>query len=84
MSKVVHIHQAGGPSLAMVAAGLFSLQACGEYDSPAAKGSAEWLNSQKGIGGRHFYYFAFPYSKAMQKRRGQSARVSCKIIKGHW
>ena len=67
----------------MAAAGLLSLQACGEYDTLAAKGSAEWLNSQKGIGGRHFIYTAYYYFKAMQKRRGQSTRVTCKIIKGH-
>ena len=64
----------------MAAAGLLSLQARGEYDSPAAKGSAEWLNLQKRIGGRHFYYTAYYYSQAMQKRGGQSARTARNII----
>ena len=70
----------GSPSPAMAAAGLLSLQVCGEYDSPEAKGSAEWLNSQNGVGGRHFYYTTYYYSQAMQKRGGQSARTARKIV----
>ena len=70
----------GRPSLAMAAAGLLSLQVCGEYDSPEANGSAEWLNSQNGIGGGHFYYSAYYYSQAMQKRGGDVATKAREVV----
>ena len=64
----------------MAAAGLLSLQVCGEYDSPEAKGSAEWLSSHKRIGGGHFYYSTYYYSQAMQKRGGDAARKALEIV----
>ena len=70
----------GRPSLAMAAAGLLSLQVCGEYDSPEANGSAEWLSSQNGIGGGHFYYSAYYYSQAMQKRGGDVAKKAREVV----
>jgi len=70
----------GRPSLAMAAAGLLSLQVCGEYDSPEANGSAEWLSSQNDIGGGHFYYSAYYYSQAMQKRGGDVATKAREVV----
>ena len=68
------------PSLAMAAAGLLSLQICGEYDSPEANGSAEWLSRQNAIGGGHFYYSIYYYSQAMQKRGGDVATKAREIV----
>jgi len=67
------------PSLAMAAAGLLSLQICGEYDSPEANGSAEWLSKQNAIGG-HFYYSTYYYSQAMQKRGGNVATKAREVV----
>ena len=68
------------PSLAMAAAGLLSLQVCGEYDSPEANGSAEWLSRQNAIGGGHFYYSIYYYSQAMQKRGGDVATKAREVV----
>ena len=70
----------GRPSPAMAAAGLLSLQVCGEYDSPEANGSAQWLSSQNGIGGGHFYYSTYYYSQAMQKRGGDVATKAREVV----
>jgi len=70
----------GRPSLAMAAAGLLSLQVCGEYDSPEAKGSAEWLSLQNRIGGGHFYYSTYYYSQAMQKHGKKMAKKAREIV----
>ena len=70
----------GRPSLAMASAGLLSLQVCGEYDSPEANGSAEWLSKLNAIGGGHFYYSIYYYSQAMQKRGGNVARKAREVV----
>jgi hypothetical protein len=70
----------GRHTLAMAAAGLLSLQVCGEYDSPEAKGSAEWLSSQNVIGGGHFYYSTYYYSQAMQKQGKVMAKKAREIV----
>ena len=70
----------GRPSLAMAAAGLLSLQVCGEHDSQEAKGSAEWLSSQNVIGGGHFYYSTYYYSQAMQKQGKVMAKKAREIV----
>ena len=68
------------PSLAMAAAGLLSLQVCGEYDSPEANGSAEWLSKQNVVGGGYFYYSIYYYSQAMQKRGGDVATKAREFV----
>ena len=57
------------PEFATAAAGLLSLQVCGEYESPEVKGSTAWL-SRKEVSTRlqWFYYGMYYYAQGMQKR----------------
>ena len=57
------------PEFATAAAGLLSLQVCGEYESPEVKGSAAWLSRQE-VSTRlqWFYYGMYYYAQGMQKR----------------
>jgi len=57
------------PEFSTAAAGLLSLQVCGEYESPEVKGSAAWLSRQE-ISTRlqWFYYGIYYYAQGMQKR----------------
>ena len=59
-----------GPEFATAAAGLLSLQVCGEYDAPEVRGSVAWLANQniKPQGTQWFYYGIYYYSQGMRKR----------------
>ena len=57
------------PEFATAAAGLLSLQVCGEYESPEVKGSTAWLSREE-VSTRlqWFYYGMYYYAQGMQKR----------------
>ena len=63
------------PRYSTTAAGLLSLQVCGEYDAPEVLGSVNWLK-RKAVTKREqwFYYGTYYYSQGMQKRKGDTAR----------
>ena len=66
------------PEFATAAAGLLSLQVCGEYDSPEVRGSVAWLGRQK-VEPRNiqwFYYGIYYYSQGMSKREKAVAAKS--------
>jgi hypothetical protein len=65
------------PRYSTTAAGLLSLQVCGEYDAPEVIGSVNWLK-RKAVTKREqwFYYGTYYYSQGMQKRKGDTARNS--------
>ncbi|MCG8648537.1 MAG: terpene cyclase/mutase family protein, partial [Pirellulales bacterium] len=62
------------PDYAMVAAGLLSMQVCGQYDADEVKGAAEWL-SRRGLNFRHhwFFYGTYYYAQGMYQRGGRYA-----------
>ena len=69
------------PSLAMAAAGLLSLQVCGEYDSPEARGSVNWLREQNiGKNRSYFYYGTYYYSQGMRKREKAVAEKARQMV----
>ncbi len=73
------------PEYATAAAGLLSLQVCGEYEAPEVIGSAEWLrektapnpvtrNRKLDYNNQWFFYGTYYYAQGMQKRGGEYAR----------
>ena len=69
------------PSLAMAAAGLLSLQVCGEYDSLEARGSVNWLREQNiGKNRSYFYYGTYYYSQGMRKREKAVAEKARQMV----
>ena len=74
-----------GPEYATAAAGLLSLQVCGEYEAPEVIGSAEWLREKTApnpvtrarkldYNNQWFFYGTYYYAQGMQKRGGEYAR----------
>ena len=59
----------GPPRYSTAAAGLLSLQVCGEYDTPEVRGSTNWLMNRR-VNSREqwFYYGTYYYAQGMQKR----------------
>ncbi len=76
------------PEFATAAAGLLSLQVCGEYDSPEVRGSVAWLGRQK-VEPRvqWFYYGIYDYSQGMRKREkavaDKSKEITEKVLLSH-
>ena len=69
------------PSYAMGAAGLLSLQVCGEYDAFEVKGSADWLKDRKlDYNGEYFFYGTYYYAQGMYQRGGEYAELSRKRV----
>ena len=68
-------YQAGGhPDYAMVAAGLLSMQVCGEYDAEEVHGAADWLMDRDPHYGHHwFFYGTYYYAQGMYQRGGRHA-----------
>lgn len=63
-----------GPSFASGAAGLLALQACGEYEAPEVKGSAEWLKELKlSYDIEMFFYGMHYYAQGMYQYGGEHA-----------
>ena len=57
------------PRYSTAAAGLLSLQVCGEYDTPEVRGSTNWLmNRPVNSKEQWFYYGTYYYAQGMQKR----------------
>ncbi len=69
------------PEFATAAAGLLSLQVCGEYDAPEVRGSVAYLESQKVIPREMlwFYYGIYYYSQGMRKRAKPVAAKAKKV-----
>lgn len=63
------------PRYSTTAAGLLSLQVCGEYDAPEVIGSTNWLK-RKTVNKLEewFFYGTYYYAQGMQKRGGDTAR----------
>ena len=62
------------PEYATAATGLLALQVCGEYDSPEAQGSANWLKEKKlEIASEWFFYGTYYYAQGMFHRGGEHA-----------
>jgi len=62
------------PEYAMAAAGLLSLQICGDYESPEVASSADWLKERKLEWNREwFFYGTYYYSQGMFQRGGDYA-----------
>jgi hypothetical protein len=69
------------PEYAMAAAGLLSLQVCGEYESLEVKGSADWLKEQKLDFNREwFFYGTYYYAQGMFQRGGEHATHARKLV----
>ncbi len=57
------------PRYSTAAAGLLSLQVCGEYDTPEVRGTTNWLvNRPVNSKEQWFYYGTYYYAQGMQKR----------------
>jgi hypothetical protein len=62
---------------ASTAAGLLSLQVCGQYDAPEVAGASAWLaDRQVTLQEQWVYYGTYYYSIGMQKRGGAQARLA--------
>lgn len=68
-------YQAGGhPDYAMVAAGLLSMQVCGQYDADEVEGAADWLITHDPNYNHHwFFYGTYYYAQGMYQRGGRHA-----------
>ena len=69
------------PEFSTAAAGLLSLQVCGEYDAPEVRGSVSWLARQKVVPREMlwFYYGIYYYSQGMRKRKKAVAEKAKKV-----
>jgi len=65
----------------MAAAGLLSLQVCGEYECMEVAGSAEWLKDQKTkYDSEWFFYGTYYYAQGMYQRGGEFAAHARKQV----
>ncbi len=65
------------PRYASTAAGLLSLQVCGQYDAPEVVGAAAMLEARQITAQEQwFYYGTYYYSIGMQKRGGAQAKLA--------
>lgn len=69
------------PEYAMAAAGLLSLQICGDYESPEVAASADWLKERKlEWNSEWFFYGTYYYSQGMFQRGGDYALHGRKAV----
>ena len=69
------------PEYAMAAAGLLSLQVCGEYECPEVVGSADWLKEKKiDWNTEWFFYGTYYYAQGMFQRGGEYASHARKLV----
>ena len=69
------------PEYAMASAGLLSLQVCGAYESPEAKGSADWLKEKKvEYGSEWYFYGTYYFAQGMFQRGGDHAAHARKLV----
>lgn len=69
------------PTYSTTAAGLLSLQVCGEYKAAEVLGAAKYLeNFPVSEDEDWFYYGTYYYAQGMQKHGGQQARKSREIV----
>ncbi len=69
------------PEYAMAAAGLLSLQVCGEYEAPEVLGAADWLKEKKiDWNAEWFFYGTYYYAQGMFQRGGEHASHARKLV----
>ena len=69
------------PTYPSASAGLLALQVCGEYDSPEAKGSADWLLEYKvNKNDKYFFYGSYYYAQSMNQRGGDFSKHAKKTL----
>ena len=67
----------GRKTFSTTAAGLLSLQVCGQYDAPEVVGSANWLlKSPPEISEPWFFYGCYYYAQGMYQRGGDHAATA--------
>ena len=67
----------GRQTFSTTAAGLLSLQVCGQYETPEVTGSANWLlKSPPDIAEPWFFYGCYYYSQGMYQRGGDHAATA--------
>lgn len=67
----------GRQTFSTTAAGLLSLQVCGQYDTPEVVGSANWLvKSPPEINEPWFFYGCYYYAQGMYQRGGDHAATA--------
>jgi len=67
----------GRQTFSTTAAGLLSLQVCGQYDTPEVLGSANWLlKSPPEINEPWFFYGCYYYAQGMYQRGGDHAATA--------
>ncbi len=71
------------PRYSTAAAGLLSLQVCGEYDTPEVRGTTNWLVNQR-VNSKEqwFFYGTYYYAQGMQKREKHIADDARKTVEG--
>lgn len=69
------------PSFTMTAAGLLSMQVCGEYDSPLVAGAADWLLEHPPKWKDRFAsYGTYYYSQGMYQKGGEHSKVAQQLV----
>jgi hypothetical protein len=69
------------PVYSTVAAGLLSMQMCGNYEGLEVTGSTDWLMETKlDPDGRWFYYGTYYYAQGMYQRGGKFAEIAKKNV----
>ena len=65
----------------MTAAGLLSMQVCGEYDSPLVAGAADWLLEHPPKWQDRFAsYGTYYYAQGMYQKGGEHAKVANQLV----
>jgi hypothetical protein len=71
----------GGPSFTMTSAGLLAMQVCGQYESPLAIGSADWLlEHPPQWNDRFILYGLYYFAQGMHQRGGDHAGKAAKLV----
>jgi hypothetical protein len=69
------------PEYAMGAAGLLSLQVCGEYEGPEVAGSAAWLKEQQlRYESEWFFYGTYYFAQGMYQKGSEYAAHARKTV----
>ena len=69
------------PEYAMGAAGLLSMQVCGDYECQEVQGSAEWLKERElKYDSEWFFYGTYYYAQGMYQRGGEYALHARKAV----
>ena len=66
------------PTYAMAAAGVMSMQVCGQHDSAQVKTATDWLLHRARVNQNHhwFFYCTYYYAQGMYQRGGEHAKAA--------